>query len=210
MKKLLFAFPIVVLLAAGCNSSQQASNQPPVQTPIVQNTNPTSTPTPTQQVALPSDWTTYQNPNLGISFSLPKNFQVFQTDANNLRIDSDYYDANHIAVLISMSIRKMTPSKTLQQVEQDSQPTGPYPNLPDYANNGMTHRTYTVQHKDNYDLVSVHDWQTYYYFVTANRGTFITGDTLDTASGKSFSQTPEVYDKYRNIFDQIVNSVKFN
>jgi len=47
MKKLLFIFPIVALLAAGCNSSQQVSNQPPVQTSVVQNTNPTQNPTST-------------------------------------------------------------------------------------------------------------------------------------------------------------------
>jgi hypothetical protein len=40
MKKILFVFPIVAFLAAGCNSSQQAQNQ----TPVVQNTNPTSAP----------------------------------------------------------------------------------------------------------------------------------------------------------------------
>jgi hypothetical protein len=43
MKKLLFAFPIVALLAAGCNSSQQVYDQ----APVVQNTNPTPTITPT-------------------------------------------------------------------------------------------------------------------------------------------------------------------
>ncbi len=206
MKKLLFVFPIVALLAAGCNSSQQVYNQQP---------NSTTTPTPqptqqaTQQQATQNDWATYQNQGLDISFDLPKNFQVYQTDANNLRIDSDYYDAKHIAVLISMSIRKLATAETLQQVKAESQPTAASTYLPDYANNGMTHRTYTVLHKANYDLVSVHDWQTYYYFVTT-KGTFLTGDTLDTAGGKAFSQYPGVYDKYRNIFDQIVSSVKFN
>ncbi len=39
MKKLLFAFPIVALLAAGCSSSEQANNQKSVAQ------NPTSTPT---------------------------------------------------------------------------------------------------------------------------------------------------------------------
>jgi hypothetical protein len=53
MKKLLFVFPIVAFLAAGCNSSQQAQNQ----TPVVQNTNPTSAliniPVPTLATSTP-------------------------------------------------------------------------------------------------------------------------------------------------------------
>ena len=47
MKKLLLAFPIIALLAAGCNASQQAVSQTPVPTPVAQNTNPTPTPSPT-------------------------------------------------------------------------------------------------------------------------------------------------------------------
>jgi hypothetical protein len=44
MKKLLFVFPIVALLAAGCNSSQQAYNQ--TQNPSVANQPVSQTPTP--------------------------------------------------------------------------------------------------------------------------------------------------------------------
>jgi hypothetical protein len=47
MKKLLFALPIVLLLAVGCNSSQQAAVQTPAPAPIVQNTNQAPTPAQT-------------------------------------------------------------------------------------------------------------------------------------------------------------------
>lgn len=52
MKKLFLVFPIVALLAAGCNSAQQADNQ----TPITQNTNPATTtiPSPTPTAAQPT------------------------------------------------------------------------------------------------------------------------------------------------------------
>jgi hypothetical protein len=47
MKKRMLLGITILLLAAGCNSSQQATNQPPVQTPVVQNTNSVQVPTPT-------------------------------------------------------------------------------------------------------------------------------------------------------------------
>ncbi len=50
MKKLLFVFPIVVLLAAGCTSSYQVSTNPGP-TPVTQNINPTTAPTPTESPA---------------------------------------------------------------------------------------------------------------------------------------------------------------
>jgi hypothetical protein len=46
MKRFLLALPVVVLLAAGCNSSPQVSSQTPVQNPVAQSTTPTpATPT---------------------------------------------------------------------------------------------------------------------------------------------------------------------
>ena len=74
MKKLLLALPIVLLLAAGCDSSQQVANQNTVPTPVVQNTNPapnpsttpTANPTPTQ-----SSWKTYTNNRVGYQFEYP-------------------------------------------------------------------------------------------------------------------------------------------
>ncbi len=75
MKKLLFAFPIVALLAAGCNSSQQASGSTPVQAPVVQKTLPTQPgPMPT------SPATSTPNPELTInSVSGPTTLVVGQT-----------------------------------------------------------------------------------------------------------------------------------
>ncbi len=58
MKRFLLALPVVVLIAAGCNSSPQVSSQMPVQNPVVQNTTPTQTTQPTaaggSQTASPS------------------------------------------------------------------------------------------------------------------------------------------------------------
>jgi len=46
MKKLLLLFPIITLLAVGCNSSQSTTEQTPVKTPVIQNANPQPSPTP--------------------------------------------------------------------------------------------------------------------------------------------------------------------
>src|SRR5581483_5922763 len=66
MKKLLFVFPIVALLAAGCNSSQQSSVQ-------TQNTNHISTSThPSTKTQLDSpNWKTYNNTSLGFQIKYP-------------------------------------------------------------------------------------------------------------------------------------------
>jgi PsbP-like protein len=71
MKKLLLAFPIIALLAAGCNSSQQASNQNPAQTPVVQNTNQVPTPTPTPT---PNSNKTYTNSAFHFSMQYPNDW----------------------------------------------------------------------------------------------------------------------------------------
>ena len=94
MKKLLFVFPIVALLAAGCNSAQQASVQ--TQTPTTQNTNPVPSPVPAvqqtpaptpnptpnqaQQSSNPQDWKTFTQSftsyNFKMSFKYPNNWTV--------------------------------------------------------------------------------------------------------------------------------------
>jgi hypothetical protein len=65
MKKILFVFPMVVLLAAGCNASQQASVQ--TQSHPVQNTTPAPTVSPTP--AQTTDWHTYINTQFGFQLS---------------------------------------------------------------------------------------------------------------------------------------------
>ena len=85
MKKLLFAFPIIALLAAGCNSSQQVSSQ----TPATQNTSPAPTanptPTPTQTpvptatpnptATPPANSTLYTDPTFNFQVSVPSSYK---------------------------------------------------------------------------------------------------------------------------------------
>jgi hypothetical protein len=79
MKKLLFALPIIALLAAGCNSSQQASVK--TQAPVTQNTNPTPTQTPTSTQSQNSTTNDLANANTTVT--------VFMNDMNS----GNYNDA---------------------------------------------------------------------------------------------------------------------
>lgn len=93
MKKLLFVFTITALLAAGCNSSQQASNQ----TPVIQNTTPVPTAAPTPiKIA---DWETYINTEYGFQITFPnnawQNYKVsFLPDSLNTKFDFQVPDKN--------------------------------------------------------------------------------------------------------------------
>jgi uncharacterized protein YcfL len=93
MKKILFLFPIIALLAAGCSSTQQASNQTVVQTPIAQNANPAPTsnkPTTTLTTQITTGWNTFTNEADGYTlkypnkFSLEKNDKISPNNSNNL------------------------------------------------------------------------------------------------------------------------------
>jgi hypothetical protein len=102
MKKLLFAFPIVALLAAGCNSPQQAANTTPVQTSVAQNTNPVSTttstpvtqPTPTTPqtpiVSAPQGWKEVADEVLGVAVYYPPTANTYGGDglAGGVKVDS--------------------------------------------------------------------------------------------------------------------------
>lgn len=96
-KKLLFMFPIVALLAAGCSSSQQASNQPPVQTLAVQNVTPTSTPSPTPTISEPSvqNWQVYTNTDYGFQLTFPldwKGYRVVKRPTDVVNFGAMVYD----------------------------------------------------------------------------------------------------------------------
>ncbi|MDR3642565.1 MAG: hypothetical protein P4L74_02975 [Candidatus Doudnabacteria bacterium] len=99
MKKLLFVFPIVALLAAGCNSSaqpaSQKNNQPaqqtqttPIQQQVAQNPTPSPVPTPT---LTPTPTST--NPNIqtysgsGISFQYDPQAVTVSTQGNKIYLD---------------------------------------------------------------------------------------------------------------------------
>ena len=85
MKKILFILPAIILLAAGCNSSKQATVQ--TKAPITQNTNmsattvPTSSPTSGQN----TKYSVYSNAAFGISFEYPNAWINFPLMPNNGR-----------------------------------------------------------------------------------------------------------------------------
>lgn len=93
MKKLLFTFSIVVLLAAGCNSKQQnSSSAPKSNEPTVQNTDTVPTPTatssrPTLQSGgslIPTEGgQLYTNQDMGIQIVVPTGWTLGKTDDKN-------------------------------------------------------------------------------------------------------------------------------
>jgi hypothetical protein len=80
MKKLLFALPVVLLVAAGCNPpTTQPTTQatPTPQQQVIQNPTATSTPTAVnQQISVPKDWESYSNVDWGFSISYPNKYQL--------------------------------------------------------------------------------------------------------------------------------------
>jgi uncharacterized protein YcfL len=90
MKKLLFVFPVIALLAAGCSSSQQTSIQTPAPAPVVQNTNPVSNSTPTQSTAITAPSTIQDLNNILVKQGL--------TVDNKTPGDMWWMDASGIAV----------------------------------------------------------------------------------------------------------------
>jgi uncharacterized protein YcbX len=84
MKKLLFALPVVLLVAAGCNPpTTQPTTQatPTPQQQVIQNPTATSTPTAVnQQISVPKDWESYSNVDWGFSISYPNQTLWFETN----------------------------------------------------------------------------------------------------------------------------------
>ncbi|MDR3502471.1 MAG: PsbP-related protein [Legionella sp.] len=112
MKKLLFVLSVVVLLAAGCNSSQQAN--------VAQNV-ATATPTPQQQIAqsaTPSpiqnpnndaqNWKTYSSTSLGFSIQYPSTWSI-----DSQRSSTNEVVLNNGGVESHISISAQPYSKTL-------------------------------------------------------------------------------------------------
>lgn len=94
MKKLLFVFPVAVLLAAGCNSSQPTTIQPPIQNPVVQNTNPAPVPAP---MVPPSDANqkTFSNDQYGFEFQYQeKNLSIKEAKVSSSDLKNLVYIAN--------------------------------------------------------------------------------------------------------------------
>ncbi len=210
MKKLLFAFPIVTLLAAGCNSSQQATNQIPAQSSVSQNTNPTPThspiptptPTPTpattQNQAVPANWATYTSSDLGLSFKYPTDLKVYQQDANDILIQANYQNSQHPLATIEMSIKKTNSPQLLTEV-----------GISGVNPSGTT--TTVIGTQSNYQALKVtNQYHSRYYFLDG-KVTFIVDDNLDEdVSLQTFTQQSDIYQTYTAEFDTIRSSIIFN
>lgn len=172
MKKLLFVFPIVALLAAGCNSTQQAS----VQTPVVQQPAPVPTttavnihgstqqPTPTPKTApqvakTPAPVTTAPaiksiNPTSGPANTTATISGTGFTTSNNsvyLSASSYFGSSNNFGLLIA-TVRSSN-TYTLQFIIPSSIPNGGGDSLINpgtytltvvNANGASNHTTFTV------------------------------------------------------------------
>ncbi len=184
MKKLLLVFPIITLLAAGCNSSQQATTQ----APVVQNTNVAPTSTPNQ-----TNWATYTSNELGLSFKYPTDLKVYQQDESNILIKAPYANSEHSLVEITMSIKKINPKP-----ETD--------NEINFRLQGK--KILSTETHNGYKILRFEGGSQCY--IINNQGTFYVGDSLDTIPWKDIFQKEGVYQTYRSEFDAVRNSIVFN
>lgn len=130
MKKLLFAFPIVALLAAGCNSSQQASSQNPAgqntnlaPKPITLSVNPTSLNLNIQQGA-----TATSSPVLSVSLS---------SGATGLISTNVNYESGNGWLSTGNSIGS-TPGSVVVSLNSSSLPVGSYSATISVSESGIT------------------------------------------------------------------------
>ena len=112
MKKLLFAVPVVVLLAAGCNSSPQPSTQDNNSQPAQQQTNPDQTnpvtPTPSDSSSNSSTSTTngasWQG-TLQKSDSAAKGNYMISVNGHNVYINTSRDYSNLVGKQVSVSYK---------------------------------------------------------------------------------------------------------
>jgi len=127
MKKILFALPVILLLAAGCNSSPQTSTQ--TQTSVAQNQTPNPTPSPTSTVTpatttTADGWLTCDNTLGHFEYSYPANWilaiggtqpikvscghqgngATITTDISNITVPQDQSQAHPTVNTIHVSI----------------------------------------------------------------------------------------------------------
>jgi hypothetical protein len=87
MKKFLYLLPVVVLLAAGCNTTKQVEQQQPVSNnQQTQTTSPSPTPTPS--AAQPAETKTYSNKEYGFSVKYPSEFSIAAAGETGLTLPS--------------------------------------------------------------------------------------------------------------------------
>lgn len=195
MKKLLFVFPIVALLAAACSSSQPVGNQ----TSTAQNTTVAVNPAPAQTSSVTENgWVTYANQDLSISFKYPPNYKVYQQDATHLSINSDYKDPQYPAVrTIQMGISQVSQiPETTTEVQARFLP------------NVYLVAPVTSQSKNNYTLFHFQDSvKGSVYYIQSGKGTFLIDSSLLIFKQLWNKQNINLQ-KYSDIFDQIVSTIK--
>ena len=98
MKKILFSLPVILLVAAGCNSTtptpqpttqqtqptQQTQTIPTQQQQVAQNPTPTPIPTDTAQNPSTQNLKTYTNTQFGFGFSYPSTYTLKTSDKTNV------------------------------------------------------------------------------------------------------------------------------
>ncbi|MDA2937716.1 hypothetical protein MYX75_05570 [Acidobacteria bacterium AH-259-A15] len=154
--------------------------------------------------SLPKGWLTYENKELGISFNYPPNFKIYQPDRDHLRIDSDYKNPRNNIIRLSLNIKKLHPDRqTFEESGIRPDPSDFLVTLPEELKN----RKYTVQRKENYDLVRVENSRRFHY-ILSDRGTFSISSTMNIEAFKSQLEEEGVYQDYRTTFDQIISTIK--
>ncbi len=102
MKKLLFVLPVVLLLAAGCNSNQPVVENQPINTQTQQTTPPANTQTqqttPPAQTTIPTiaAWRIYTNNDFNFQLTFPTTWQgymVVKRAQNVVNLGIAMYDA---------------------------------------------------------------------------------------------------------------------
>lgn len=155
MKKLLFVFPVVALLAAGCGSPQQVSNQTPIQAPSAKNTNPVSVSTPTPSpIATPSSTpptgsqSSYITTNLTpASVGIANPYQIVANSFNSPLVGKVSNNIAGFQIVVSAAARVTLTSITLQ-ANQSVGNSLPLTNLGIYAlrdgvaNNGLSDQAF--------------------------------------------------------------------
>ena len=132
----------------------------------------------------------YENKNLGISFTYPSEFQVYQQDENSLRIESDYNTKGKPYFSIGMNIKRVNSHREkLEKVEKILAIIG--------------EKIIKVLKLDNYYLVVGSESTNY---ILSDNGVFFIGDSVDVH--KNLLQQESLYQHYKLKFFEIKKSIK--
>jgi len=233
MKKLFYALPVILLVAAGCNSS--TTTQPTVQatpTPqqqVAQNPAPTPTAiTPQPTPATPDSQTQnslagYNNQQYGFTFSYPKNFTLSE-DQNQISGQDAYmtfYSGSPVALVDVEVPRSLFPSTsdfggasfTVFTDPGISQQDCSKVSRPDLAYNGndisVQINGINFEHNERVGAAAGTDTDMRYYLTYHNNLCYGIMEAVSTSSG---AENITSHINYKDVFpklDPILNSFKF-